>query len=235
MTVDLFLNGPLGAWVLDQVDARDVGIVHSPTPAICEKARNIGIRAGAGFEGESINSYGDTVSSVGLSMHYPYILKPEVLARYDVIYNIHPGLLPWGRCYYPVFWALWADEPAGCTLHVIDEGVDTGPIIIQNEVAKYDWDTGGSLHRRVSEMEKALFLNWWKYGEAIGERRPQPEGGSYHSKQSFFDLKREAQTGQMSADEVLRLIRCLSHEDYTGMIVSFGGRTYEISARPVGW
>jgi len=235
MTVDLFLNGPLGAWVLDQVDARDVGMVHSPDHAIAEKARAIGMWAHTG----NINQfdYNWSGGGIGLSMHYPYIIKPEILHQYSVIYNIHPGLLPWGRCYYPVFWALWADEPAGCTLHVIDEGVDTGNICYQLDVPKYDWDTGGSLHRRVSDAEKALFLDWWpRIVEGFKpEGVPQIGDGSYHSKQSFFDLKREAQTGQMGADEVLRLIRCLSHEQYTGMIVSFGGRTYEISARPVGW
>lgn len=233
MSVDLFLNGPLGAWVLDQVDAGQVGCVHSPTAAICDKARALGIPAYCG----DANRDGESHSAIGLSMHYPYILKERVLRQYKALYNIHPALLPWGRCYYPVFWALWADEPAGCTLHRIDAGIDTGNIIDQRDVVKYDWDTGGSLHRRVSETEKALFLEWWPLIAMGKELRgdPQPAGGSFHYQRDFFELKRLADAGALSGDELLKLIRCLSHEQYAGMLVTQGGRQYEVSMRPVGW
>jgi methionyl-tRNA formyltransferase len=231
MTVDLFLNGPLGLWVLDQVDAAQVGVVNSPSPGICARARNLGMTAHGGWDADPGI---EARSRVGISMHYPYILDAQDLSQYDRVYNIHPGLLPWGRCYYPVFWALWANEPAGATLHIIDEGIDTGPIVAQAEVPKYDWDTGGSLHRRVSDTEKGLFLDFWNMApDFMPASLTQPFGGSFHYRHEFFDLKFRAETGQMSGDEVLRLIRCLSHEQYSGMVVRFGGRAYEITASPV--
>ena len=100
---------------------------------------------------------------------------------------------------------------------------------------KYDWDTGGTLHRRVSEMEKALFLEWWPcvVADAGPAGKPQGDGGSFHYQREFFELKDRARDGALSADKLLRLIRCLSHEQYTGLLVTFGGRKYEISARPV--
>lgn len=232
MSIDLFLNGPLGAWVLDQVDRADVGLVHSPTPAICERARALGIEA---LCGNASNVQYMAKGRAALSMHYPYLLKPHVLERYGAVYNVHPGLLPWGKCYYPVFWALWAGEPCGCTLHRIDGGIDTGDVVAQRKVSVYEWDTGGTLHRRVSEAEKGLFLEWWPRlaaGEAV-PCKPQGAGGSFHYRREFFALKQAAGLGQLSADDVLRLVRCLSHEQYTGLVVTFGGRRYEISARPV--
>lgn len=232
-SVDLFLNGPLGAWVLDQVDARTVGCVHSPSANIVEKACALGIPAFSGnASGVDYMARGRT----GLSVHYPYLLKPHLLDRYNAVYNIHPGLLPWGKCYYPVFWALWADEPAGCTLHKIDAGIDTGNIVAQQVVPQYDWDTGGGLHRRVSEAEKGLFLEWWPgLAEGVVPVGVQQVGtGSFHYRREFFDLKARAQAGEMSGGELLRLIRCLSHEQYTGLLVTLGGRRYEVSMRPVG-
>lgn len=221
MKVDLFLGGPLGLWVLDQVDAQDIGTVHTTTPEIISRARKLGMSG----------AKGDT----GFSMHYPYLLKPDVISAYKVIYNIHPGLLPYGRCCYPVFWSLWQNEPSGCTLHIIDEGIDTGPIIDQKRVIKYEWDTGGSLHRRVSEMEKALFLEYWPRivgGETLAAM-PQSGGGSIHYKRDFFELKQRTRYEQMSGTELMRLILCLSHEQYTGLEVTIGGRRYEISAREI--
>lgn len=224
MRVDLYTNGPLGMWALDQVDADEVGRVVTPSAEIRQAAKERGLG-------------GVSVARRALSFHYPTILKPSELAAYEVVYNIHPALLPWGKCYYPVFWALWAGEPAGCTLHVVDEGIDSGPIVAQRAVAKHEWDTGGTLHARVSEAEKGLFLEYWPRivaGEEL-PATPQPKGGSFHYRDGFMALKERAVTGQMSGDEVLRLVRCLSHPTYSGMVLPIGGRQYEVSARPWGW
>lgn len=223
MKVDLFLGGPLGLWVLDQVDAQTIGAVYTSDLAIVTRAEKLGITP----------NYPNPHKTVGFCMHYPAVLAPGVVNSYEVIYNIHPGLLPWGRCYYPVFWALWNDEPAGCTLHIIDDGIDTGPIVSQRNIPKYDWDTGGTLHRRVSEAEKGLFLEYWQ--RIIDRERPigykQSSGGSFHYKREFFELKRDVRIGILGVNNVIRLIRCLSHDDYTGLEVTLGGRRYEISAR----
>ncbi len=97
--VDLFLGGPLGLWVLGNVDPGEVGTVFSRDENILMRAAALGIPT---QQGHGVR--------IGLSMHYPLLLSPETLAQYDRVYNIHPAFLPWGRCYYPVFWALWAGE-----------------------------------------------------------------------------------------------------------------------------
>ena len=124
MSVDLFLGGPLGLWALDQVDAREIGNVYTRDFATFERARALNVPVYMDLDVADLG-----MRAIGLSFHYPRIFKSDVLDRYEYIYNIHPGLLPWGRCYYPVFWALWAGEPAGCTLHEIDEGIDSGAIM----------------------------------------------------------------------------------------------------------
>lgn len=226
--IDLFLGGPLGLWVLDNIDPGCINKIVTFTPEISIRARQLNIKVDYGIKNHP-------TGAVGLSMHYPRLLKPDMLSRYQVVYNIHPGFLPYGRCYYPVFWALWNNEPAGCTLHVIDEGIDTGPIVAQRQVIKYDWDTGGTLHRRVSDAEKGLFLEYWPLiaGGLILDAEPQQGEGTYHYKRDFFWLKQRAFTGEMDAPTLLKLIRCLSHEHYTGLEVSLEGRRYEISARGI--
>lgn len=74
------------------------------------------------------------------------------------IMNIHPALLP-------SFPGLNAQKKAlaygvkfsGCTVHFIDEGVDTGPIILQAVVPVYDNDTEETLSRRILKEEHKIY------------------------------------------------------------------------------
>ncbi|NLN17901.1 MAG: phosphoribosylglycinamide formyltransferase [Firmicutes bacterium] len=86
------------------------------------------------------------------------ILPPDFLARYpERIINIHPSLLP-------AFPGLKAQRQAleygvrftGCTVHFVDEGVDSGPIIDQRVVPVYPDDTEESLAARILVEEHRL-------------------------------------------------------------------------------
>jgi phosphoribosylglycinamide formyltransferase-1 len=80
------------------------------------------------------------------------------------IVNIHPALLP----KFPGLqsWKQALDGGAketGCTVHFVDEGMDTGPIILQKKVPVLDGDTPESLHARIQEQEHVAYpqaLQW---------------------------------------------------------------------------
>jgi len=80
-----------------------------------------------------------------------------------MVINIHPALLP-------AFPGLHGQQQAwdygvkysGCTVHFVDEGMDTGSIIIQAVVPVYDDDTADTLAARILEQEHKI------YPEAIG-------------------------------------------------------------------
>jgi phosphoribosylglycinamide formyltransferase-1 len=74
------------------------------------------------------------------------------------VMNIHPALLP----SFPGthVWQAEVDygvKFAGCTVHFVDEGTDTGPIIIQAAVPVYDDDTAESLNARILKQEHKIF------------------------------------------------------------------------------
>ncbi len=50
------------------------------------------------------------------------------------IINLHISFLPWNRGAHPNFWSFYDDTPKGVTIHLIDEGIDTGAIIYQKEI-----------------------------------------------------------------------------------------------------
>ncbi|OGQ16800.1 MAG: phosphoribosylglycinamide formyltransferase [Deltaproteobacteria bacterium RIFCSPHIGHO2_02_FULL_40_11] len=72
--------------------------------------------------------------------------------------NIHPALLPKYPGQHAVQDALKAGEKkTGCTVHFIDEGIDTGPILAQAEVPILENDTVEKLHARIQKEEHALY------------------------------------------------------------------------------
>ncbi|NBX22802.1 MAG: phosphoribosylglycinamide formyltransferase [Microbacteriaceae bacterium] len=76
------------------------------------------------------------------------------------IINVHPALLPLFPGAHAVRDALAAGvHETGSTVHVVDEGVDTGPIIDQVRVAVDARDTEESLHEKIKQIERPLLVD----------------------------------------------------------------------------
>lgn len=86
------------------------------------------------------------------------IIGPALLAAYPRrIINVHPSLLPNHRGAQAAAQALAAgDRMTGCTVHYVDQGVDTGEIIAQQEVEVRSDDTAETLQARIQVAEHAL-------------------------------------------------------------------------------
>jgi methionyl-tRNA formyltransferase len=88
------------------------------------------------------------------------VLKPDVfnLAPRGTI-NIHTGITPEYRSADPIFWALYCGEPekVGVTIHYIDRGIDTGPIIHQESVPVFRGDSLASLYVRCVRRGAQLY------------------------------------------------------------------------------
>lgn len=83
--------------------------------------------------------------------------------------NTHPSLLPAFPGAHAVRDALNAGvSKTGVTIHVVDEGVDTGPHIAQREVEVHAGDSEGELHERIKVVERELLIETVK---AIAEHR----------------------------------------------------------------
>lgn len=134
---------------------------------------------------------GRNVGLVVLAGFMRIVGKPLINAFPNRIMNIHPALLP-------SFPGLHGQKQAydygvkisGCTVHFVDEGMDTGPIIIQAAVPVYHHDTEESLSERILKMEHKI------YPEAIrlfSEGRLRVDGrivritGGLNSDQSFVN------------------------------------------------
>jgi phosphoribosylglycinamide formyltransferase-1 len=87
------------------------------------------------------------------------ILGPATLGAQPVV-NTHPALLPSFPGAHGVRDALaYGVKVTGTTCHVVDAGIDTGPIIEQRVVLVEDDDTEESLHERIKEQERDLLVS----------------------------------------------------------------------------
>lgn len=98
----------------------------------------------------------ETYSCDGLVLAgYMRIITPILLNAFpNKIINIHPSLLPSFPGLHAQRQALeWGVKHSGCTVHLVDEGVDSGPIITQRQVPVLPNDTEDTLSERILEQE----------------------------------------------------------------------------------
>ncbi len=163
--------------ILDAIDAgtldAEIGLVLSDNPDayILERASKRGIATGVidcqGFkqkfpeeaQAETAKRLKDAgVELVCLAGFLRLVKKPMLEAFPERVLNIHPSLLP----AFPGLesWKQALDAGAkesGCTVHYVDEGMDTGPIILQESVPIEAGDTADSLHKRIQVVEHRLY------------------------------------------------------------------------------
>lgn len=154
---------------------------------------------------------------------YAMILRPDVLAvpRFGAV-NAHGALLPAYRGANPTEWAMINGESkAGVTIHAMDAGIDTGPIIAQRKVPIRFEDTWLDVRRRVDAAAERLLAETLP-AILAGEARlqPQPEAAGRHWP------RRSAEDGRFDweqpAIDIYNLVRALV-DPHPG--ASVGGET----------
>jgi phosphoribosylglycinamide formyltransferase-1 len=154
------------------LNARVVCVISDvPDAYILERARRAGIPAefisAAPFhtklEGEAEKRYIAALQRHGADIvvlaGFMRIVKSDLLAAFPQrILNIHPALLPafpgvesWKQA------LAYGAKTAGCTVHIVDQGTDTGPIVLQRAVPILEDDTPESLHARIQVEEHKAF------------------------------------------------------------------------------
>jgi methionyl-tRNA formyltransferase len=140
--------------------------------------------------------------------------------------NLHPALLPYNRGNYPNVWSIVEKTPAGVTLHYIDEDLDTGDIIAQEEVTVDATDTGGTLYRKLELVALQLFQRTWPAIETGQAPRKRQEAGpgTCHRRADVaaideIDLKR-----MYRAEDLINILRARTFPPYRGAYFQHNGK-----------
>ncbi len=164
---------------------------------------------------------------LGISISLGYILKKEFLSCFPMgCINLHPALLPHNRGAYPNVWSIVEGTPSGVTLHYINEGIDTGDILSQEQVRVDSYDTGQTLYRKLESASISLFKRTWpvfKKGEIQG--RPQEtKDGTYHKTRDVQDIDEIFLDREYSARYLINLLRARTFSPYKGAYFVHEGR-----------
>ncbi|MBA2712093.1 MAG: hypothetical protein H0U55_00850 [Rubrobacteraceae bacterium] len=98
-------------------------------------------------------------SQVCLSVGFGYLFPPELIDASEVALNVHGTLLPKYRGARTLNWVIaHGEDESGVTVHQIDVGTDTGPILLQRPLPVSIFDTVTSLQRRTLEFEPEVVV-----------------------------------------------------------------------------
>lgn len=119
------------------------------------------------------------------------LITPVLLRAFENrILNIHPSLLPSFPGMHAVRDALAAGvRVSGCTVHVVDEGTDSGPIVIQAAVPVLDGDSEETLAARILVQEHRCYpraISLWAQGRVhLEDRRVRVDGAAGNAARTF--------------------------------------------------
>jgi phosphoribosylglycinamide formyltransferase-1 len=181
----------LQALLDDPVVGRRIALVVSDRPGAyaLSRAEAVGVRAmvlapGPGWSRDRYDGalvailQGEGIDALLLA-GFMRLLGPELVRAFpNAVLNIHPALLPAFPGMHAERQALdWGVRVTGVTVHLVDDEVDHGPVVLQEPVIVLPDDDEESLHKRIQEVEHRLYP---RAARLLVEGRLKVEGRRVH-------------------------------------------------------
>jgi dTDP-4-amino-4,6-dideoxyglucose formyltransferase len=152
--------------------------------------------------------------SLIISAHCKKIF-PSKLTRSVRCINIHPGLNPYNRGFYPQAFSLVNKLPTGATIHEMDEEIDNGPIIVQERVEIQSTDTSFSLYNKIIRKEIELLEdNFDKIIQNNYLAKPPSNPGNLNLKINFDKLCKLDLDNVDTFENHINQLRALTFDGY---------------------
>lgn len=176
------------------VEGKDIPVIELKEQTFAERLREA-------IEENEVN--------MGLMMTFGYKI-PSSLYTLPAkgFFNVHPGPLPQYRGPDPVFQQIKNREKyAGVTIHRVDEGFDTGPVVIGEMLRIDSWDTHGTLTTKLADLAAKLtgtLVKMVSLDIAIPSKLQDVKKARYFKRQQAADITINWQT--MDADSIIALV-----------------------------
>ncbi len=143
--------------------------------------------------------------------------------------NLHPALLPKYRGRFSTVHALVnGEKETGVTLHWLDEGMDSGPIIMQKAYPIEDEDTGRTLFEKFTKVGTVLFgrfVDLWLSGKEIPSKPQNEAEATYYPK----GLPNNGEIDwSWDGEKIKRFIRAMTYEPYPPPSFKAGDKEFVI-------
>lgn len=169
---------------------------------------------------------------IGILAWWPKVIERELISvPARGFFNTHPSFLPYGKGKHPNFWALVENTPYGVSIHKVDEGVDTGPIVARKEI-RHSWlDNGQSLYVSANEAILELFKATYPLLRQ-GDLEFIPNDtrvGTFHFATELEMASQIKLDQRYIARDLLNLLRARTFDGHPACSFTEGGIRYEVS------
>jgi methionyl-tRNA formyltransferase len=187
----------------DRPAGRDQRLTASPVKKMAESRRLDIFQPEKLRDGAAVQTLRQLKPDLIVVVAYGQILRREILAIPPLgCVNVHASLLPRWRGAAPIQWAILSgDSETGVTTMLMDEGLDTGAILLQERTPLFSDDTAATLHDRLAEMGARLIVETVAKLERR-ELHPQPQDNA----RATYANKLSKEDGHMRWNESAGLI-----------------------------
>ncbi len=148
------------------------------------------------------------------SLHCKQLFPNELVHSVKCI-NVHPGLNPYNRGWFPQVFSILNVMKAGATIHEIDEQLDHGAIIAQKEIIIEKWDTSLTAYNKIQAAEIELLKeNLPSILEGNYKSNHAKEEGNVNLKKDFNALCVIDLEKQVTMNEAIDYLRAMTHGHY---------------------
>jgi methionyl-tRNA formyltransferase len=172
-----------------------------------------------------------------LSIHCKQVFPPGLVNVVRCV-NMHPGLIPFNRGWFPHVFSIINKKPTGATIHEMDETIDHGPVIVQKKIRVQAWENSSDVYKKIIEAETYLFE---KNIRRIIERTykaKKTSNGNLNTSADFKKLCELDMNKKMKLAEAIDLLRALTHPPYSNAFFidqTSGRKVYvDVNLKPAG-
>lgn len=211
--------------------------LHAPAVATFAQRHDLPLRqpekAGAD---EFFHAFRELAPDLAVVVAYGKLIAPRLLRvpRWGFV-NVHPSLLPRHRGPSPIAWTIASgDTRAGVTTMLLDEGMDTGPLLLQRSVALEPRESAGQLERRLAQEGATLLVDTLDR-LAAGDLIPTPQDESLATVSPKLDRKMGRIDWSLPAPALA--LRCRAFDPWPGLYGTFRGariKVHGLEALPPG-
>ena len=149
-----------------------------------------------------------------ISLHCKQLFPDKMVQEHTCI-NVHPGLNPYNRGWFPQVFGIMNRMPIGVTIHLMDTELDHGPIIYQKQLHLGAEETSKDVYERILATEMELIeehLEDLLTGNYT--TKPMPFEGNINYKEDFEALREIDLNKQATYGEVIDFLRAMTHAPY---------------------
>lgn len=172
----------------------------------------------------------DVISEYSLiiSLHCKQIFPPKLVENIRCV-NVHPGFNPYNRGFFPQVFSIINGFPAGVTIHEMDEQVDHGDIIVQQQYIIKPYETSQDVYVAIQQIETAL-LNKHLLKIIKGDYTTfKPIGESNYNSLSDFNALCKIDMEKIEPiGDTVKLLRALTFFGYKNAYFIYNNRKFNL-------